>query len=245
MATIRKRGNRYHVQIRKKGQPTLTRSFSKKADALTWAKTLESEIERGVFLDTSKAERTTLATLIDRYEIEVLPSKRSRQGVSSHLRQVRAGLGSITLAKLQPSDLASYRDNRLKHVSPQSVLHELRLVQRILNTAAKDWGINLPHGNPVSLVRMPQRPKARERRLSPEDETRLLESFENNLVMRSLTIFAIETGMRRGELANMRGDHIDWKARTLQIPETKTDTPRTIPLSKKAVEALRESFLGA
>ena len=58
--------------------------------------------------------------------------------------------------------------------------------------------------------------------------------------MRSLVSFAIETGMRQGEIAPMRWDHINWQCQTLKIPETKTDTPRTIPLSKKALEALRE-----
>lgn len=240
MATIRKRGDRYHVQIRKTGHPTQTKSFGKKADALTWAKTVESEMERGVFLDTSEAERTTLGALVERYEREVLPSKRSRQGVSSHLRQVTAGLGTSTLSKLSPSALASYRDARLDQVGSQSVLHELRLVQRILNTATKEWGIYLPHGNPVTQVRMPKRPKGRERRLSPEEEFRLLAALKANPVVHSLVVFATETGMRRGELASMRWEHLDQNGRTLKIPETKTDIPRVIPLSPRALEALRE-----
>jgi integrase len=240
MTTIRKRGGRYHVQIRKAGQPSLTKSFVKKSDAQTWAKSIESKIERGVFHATSEAEQTTLTSLNERYERDILPTKRSRQAVLSHLRQVQAGLGGISLARLHPADLASYRDQRLKQVGSQSVLHELRLVQRILNTATTEWGIYLPHGNPVSQVRMPKRPKGRERRISPEEETSLVEALAYNPVMRRLVTFAIETGMRRGELANMRWDHINWKAQTLQIPETKTDIPRTIPLSKTALEALSE-----
>lgn len=239
MATIRKRGNRYEAQIRKKGQPAFNKTFAKKADAQTWAKTIESEIERGLFLDTSEAEKTTVGSLIDRYEREVLPSKRSRQGVIYHLGQVKQGLGGVPLAKLLPSDLASYRDKRLTQVGPQSVLHELRLVQRILNTATKDWGIYLPHGNPVTQVRLPKLPKGRDRRLELEEEDKLLEAFENNLLMRSLVLFAVETGMRRGEISNMQWEHINWESNTLQIPETKTDTPRTIPLSGTAIELLK------
>jgi hypothetical protein len=47
MATIRKCGERYQVQIRKTGQPLLPKSFKRKSDAQTWAKTIESEVERG------------------------------------------------------------------------------------------------------------------------------------------------------------------------------------------------------
>lgn len=40
MATIRKRGSSWQVQVRKKGQ-TLSKTFEKKADAQTWAAEIE------------------------------------------------------------------------------------------------------------------------------------------------------------------------------------------------------------
>ena len=53
-----------------------------------------------------------------------------------------------------------------------------------------------------------------------------------------LITWAIETAMRRGEIAAMRWDHLDRKARVLLIPETKTGTPRRVPLSTAALAAL-------
>lgn len=38
MATIRKRNQKWHVQIRRKGMSSLTRSFAQRADALEWAR---------------------------------------------------------------------------------------------------------------------------------------------------------------------------------------------------------------
>ena len=38
MASIRKRGSSWHVQIRQSGQPSLTRSFKKKPDAVAWGR---------------------------------------------------------------------------------------------------------------------------------------------------------------------------------------------------------------
>jgi integrase len=237
-----KRGDRYHVQIRKKGQPTLTKSFAKKADAQTWAKTVESRIERGVFLDTSQAQQQTIADVLERYRAEILP-KLSCTALRSdpfRLNTLVEYLGKVSLAKLSSAQVSTFRDERLLQVGPASVVKELGLLSRVLNTATKEWGIYLPHGNPVSQVRMPRRPKGRERRISSEEETSILQALQDNPVMRSLVVFAIETGMRRGEIAGMCRDHINWKAQTLQIPETKTDVPRTIPLSRKAVEVLRE-----
>lgn len=45
--------------------------------------------------------------------------------------------------------------------------------------------------------------------------------------------------MRRGELLNIRRSDLDLANGLLSIPETKTDIPRTIPLSEKAVLILR------
>ncbi|MES2742312.1 MAG: site-specific integrase [Pseudomonadota bacterium] len=50
----------------------------------------------------------------------------------------------------------------------------------------------------------------------------------------------VETGMRRNELASLTWDEIDLKKQTAHLPKTKTDVPRTVPLSKAAIKALRE-----
>ena len=51
--------------------------------------------------------------------------------------------------------------------------------------------------------------------------------------------------MRRGEILNIKKSHIDFARQTLLIPLTKTDTPRTIPLSSKAIAVLREQLRGS
>lgn len=51
MSTLQKRLGKWQVQIRKKGYPSLSKSFHSKATALTWAKKVESEMERGVYQD--------------------------------------------------------------------------------------------------------------------------------------------------------------------------------------------------
>ncbi|MFU8817564.1 MAG: tyrosine-type recombinase/integrase, partial [Pseudomonadales bacterium] len=64
MATIRERSGRYHVQIRKAGHPTLTKSFTTRRDGERWARQTEAAIERG---ETFDAEKHTLAEAIKRY----------------------------------------------------------------------------------------------------------------------------------------------------------------------------------
>lgn len=61
-----------------------------------------------------------------------------------------------------------------------------------------------------------------------------------NPLMAPLFRFALETGMRRGELVNIRWDQIDTTKRTLHIPVTKNGHPRTIPLSSTALDILKD-----
>ena len=42
--------------------------------------------------------------------------------------------------------------------------------------------------------------------------------------------------MRQGEIYNIRKHDINFKDQTLLIPQTKTDTPRTIPFVQKSVK---------
>lgn len=46
MATPRKRGERWQVQVRRKGSPSLTRSFLPRSDAEAWAREQELEADR-------------------------------------------------------------------------------------------------------------------------------------------------------------------------------------------------------
>ena len=50
--------------IRKQGYKQITRSFIRKIDAQSWSIKIESEIERGVYLDQSIAQRSTLDGLL-------------------------------------------------------------------------------------------------------------------------------------------------------------------------------------
>jgi integrase len=53
-----------------------------------------------------------------------------------------------------------------------------------------------------------------------------------------IILFAIETGMRRGEILALRWEHIRHNEQSLLIPQTKNGYSRVIPLSHEALEVL-------
>ncbi|WP_104657857.1 tyrosine-type recombinase/integrase, partial [Ralstonia insidiosa] len=228
MATFTKRDGAWRAQVRKKGHPLLSKTFTTKAAAERWARSLEAGIEQGVHLPNRQAEGTTLADLLDRYLMEVSPKKRSGNSDKSRVAAVQKRLGAYKLTALTPQLLAEYRDEKLRTLNPQTVVHHLALINRALTLATREWGFVLPGG--VPKVVKPKLPSGRDRRVQ-QGELDAIVAATLSPVLADLIPFAVETGMRRGEILALDWEYIDFQRRTAYIPKTKTDTPRTVPLS--------------
>lgn len=57
----------WRVQIRRKGWPGQTGTFRTKVEAEAWARDVESSMDKGVFVDRSRAHEERLADLIKVY----------------------------------------------------------------------------------------------------------------------------------------------------------------------------------
>jgi integrase len=248
MATIRSRKNKHgavvwQAIIRKLGQQSISKTFDYKEDAQRWARAIEREMDTSTFIPSSEAERTTVADVLDRYKREVFP-RLAREGKAEQARLdcLKVGLGKHNLSSLTAAHVAQHRDSRMKEVSAQTVRHEIGLLNRVLKHCVMDWGIHLKNGVVTENVHKPALPSGRDRRLSPDEETRLRTALRNSRSpeIEAIVIIALETAARRGEIFKMAWQHIDLKKKTWHIPETKTGVPRTVPLSSRAVEVLEK-----
>ena len=236
MANIRRRQGRWQAQVRRKGYSQVTKTFTSKEAAKRWIKAVETDMERGEFKPRLDM---TVGQLIKRYQTDIIPKQKAHQSALVRCRRLRRMLGKINLSDLSPAHLASYRDERLKSIKPNTLKRELSILSSAINTAIIDWGIPIP-SNPVAMTRIPKYDDSRDRRLKDGEEEKLLAIAKP--VYRRAIIIAVETAIRRGELLNIRKSHINFDKQTLHIPETKTDTPRTIPLSTRAIKALRDQI---
>lgn len=55
------------------GQPLTIKAFDTKAESEAWARLMESEMDRGIFVSRAAAERYTLNECLDRYIEEYIP----------------------------------------------------------------------------------------------------------------------------------------------------------------------------
>ena len=245
----------WHARVRRKGYPAQRRSFQSRADAEAWARRTEGEQERGLWRDRAPLDGTSLGHLLTRYEREVLPGMKSAPVAKYHLARLREDLGHLALTSLTGAALAEWRDARLRCVASATVNRELSTLGGVLTWARKDLGLPVEHA--VSGIRRPPQGRARDRRLEPGEETRLLEALGDragdvrgakrsggyrvgtrNRWLRPLVQLAVETAMRQGELLTLTWEHVDLKAQTAHLPDTKNGKPRTVPLSSRAVALL-------
>jgi hypothetical protein len=175
MASILERGDyQWRVQIRRKGYPIQSRTFETKDAAEKWASMVERELDVSGFVDRREAEKTTLRAMLERYECEVTPQKKSADVEKVIIRGILQDnpLVSLKLLALSSSDVAAWRDWRLKEVSGATVNRAIDVLSSGINHARREWGIHIE--NPIPLVKRPEKAKARERRFTADEEKYLL-----------------------------------------------------------------------
>ena len=241
MASIRQRKNgNWQAKVRRKGMPPATMTFDLKADAETWAREVERDVQRGhIGAVANEAGKITFKDVADRYIKSVVPTKKAKSA-ETYVKAVRDKFAPYFLSALRPMDIGDWRDELAKTYAPQSVIHHLSMLSAIYSFAEKDLGIHLPAGNPVRGVRKPKQPKARDRRLRGSEYDYLLRaaSMSRSVGMRQIVVLAVETSMRLGELLGLEWSRVDLKRRTAHLRDTKNDSSRTVALSSQAVEAL-------
>lgn len=259
MAGIWKRGNYWRAEIRRVGYPSQWRTFDTKAEAEAWARRLESEMDRGTFVDRTEAERNTFGDILRRYAREVSPLKKGAADEILRINKVcRDPIAKYKVAALSGKLFSEYRDRRLagnadqRPVSGSTVSRELTLLSHVLNVARREWGVHLDI-NPVSVIRRPRENRARNRRLMPgeeplllaalafnprDDQGRFSEGSCRNEWALPAVVLAIETAMRRGEMLSLRWNDVFLKERFVRLHDTKNGDARDVPLSSRAVFTL-------
>ena len=236
------RGSGFEVRIRRTGYPTVVKHFRVKSEAEKFELVIESEMSRAVFVARSEAERTTLRDALERYLREVVPTKKGHQEAYRVKALMNEPLALMSLAELGSKHFASYRDAELRRVGAKTVRLNLGTISHVYTILIKEWGFG-GLTNPIQQIRKPKMSAARDRRLEPGEEARLLAACDEsrNPWLRSLVELAIETAMRRGELVGLRWPDLDLNKRVALLRDVKHPTlkiSRRVPLSGRAVEIL-------
>jgi len=253
MASIKERKDKdgkthFHVQIRLKGHLPLHGSFENVTSAKRWIQQTESAIREGKYFKTTEAKKHTFGELIDRYILDILPSKKksaSRQ--QAQLLWWKQQLGFKLLSDITPALIGEQRDKlarsntkRGRLRSPSTVVRYLAALSHAYTIAIKEWG--WVEDSPLRKVTKPREPRGRVRFLSEDERKSLLDACKQsaNPYLYIVVVLALATGMRQAEIMNLRWSDVDLHKGRVILHETKNGERRTVPIGGHALRVLQD-----
>lgn len=238
MASVRKlAGGNWRAEVARQGVRK-SKVFDSKTAAKEWAAR-----EEYLILHAKEVQaQGTFSEALDRYAREVSPSKRGARWEIIRIEKLRRDkLADMKLSDMRASDFADWRDRRLKEVAPASVIREMQIMSAVMSIAVREWGII--SASPLSDVRRPKKPPARDRIPNDNDIAALRISAGEDLTRATARafhafLFALETAMRAGEICGLTWGNLDLKTRVAHLPITKNGHPRDVPLSREAIRLI-------
>ena len=236
MATFRKRSNSWQARVQLSGCLDQSKSFKSYAEAVAWARKIESDIDSGTSKHLISANnKVLLRELLERYKQEVTCHKKHASTEAYRVDfWLRHSLANLPIASIKSADIAKWRDERIKlGRAPNTLRLELAVLSNLFTVAAHEWGYEWL-ANPTTKVKLPKLPSGRVRRLT-EQELAMIVSNSESMLLKNIVSLAVETAMRRSEIVRIEGKNINLGKRTLLIPVTKNGEAREIPLSPVAL----------
>jgi integrase len=241
--SVYKRANRWYYYIKIRGQRH--RGAIPEARTKYQAQEAERKIRDQIF-EGKYSNAQSRKTLKEFVEEVYLPwakvNKRSWRSDVSRLNPILAHFEKKKLSDISPFQIERYKIERLKMPivrgengektrprSRASVNREVRLLSRIFTLAIANREAS---ANPVSQVKLFKGENRRTRYLLPEEEERLMAQLTGQREhIRLIVIVALHTGMRMGEIVNLKRENIDFHRGEIRVTRTKTDEDRFVPMN--------------
>lgn len=126
--------------------------------------------------------------------------------------------------------LRTYLEESSRTLSPQTIYHVLSLFRRIINFALRYEVIQK-----APLFDMPKFDNRRQRFLTKQEAQQLLTSLKlTSSLWHDISLFALQTGLRAGELFALRKKDFSHDTSSLYIFDTKNGQTRAIPVNNTA-----------
>lgn len=202
---------------------------------------------------TQAKKNITMAELVDRYDAFVKGKLKSYASTRGHLQRIRDDLGTLPLRELTLERLENWQHSLLTEIrkpraedskptdplSPVTVNRYLQTFKAML-TKANEWGLlserRLRELRKIKLA--DERHNRRTDFLSREEAERLIEKSDPSI--RPVVICALQTGMRKDEILDLKWSNVDLAHRLIHIVRTKTNEPRSLPINNRLLATLKD-----
>jgi len=195
----------------------------------------KAEIAEGKFLDKRQQEEIIFSDFAEAYfKLHSRQHKRSYKSDKANIKQLNHFFGNKYLHDITPMLVEKYKIERGKKTSKVSVNRQVALLKHMF-TKAVEWG--KMSSNPIAMVKLYKENNNRIRFLEKEEMQRLICNCEG--LLKAIVIVALNTGMRRGEIFNLKWADIDLRSNIINIYESKSGKKGEIPMNKLVIETLK------
>ncbi len=186
----------------------------------------------GRHLDKKQVPKTTFFELCDQYW-ELWGKHRRMKGLSNMLEIWKKGFGNVPVTKLTQQKIEKFLNARMEGLSAATRNKHLRMLKAMFN---KGVGWKLTSDNPTSGITLLRENGARTRFLDGDEIQQLLTAASESF--RPILITALHTGMRKGEILNLKWADVDFTNRIITVQESKSGKKRMLPMDDTLCETL-------
>lgn len=214
MSTYRRKGSPFY-QYSFYWEGVRFRSSTKKKDKRA-ADRFEANLIRSLEAGAArKRPRLTINEAFGRYAEEDAAFHASQYNEEYFMGNLKDALGKDTyLDALDHGEISRYVAERRSQVADASVNREIELLRRVYRRAANKWRVDIGDMPDWSQYLLPE-PAERVRELSADEEAALFKALRPDY--HPLVLFALESGIRVGNLIALRWDQVNFRGRTISM----------------------------
>lgn len=236
--TITKKNNKYYCRFQINGERHhyLCSGASSVAEATQMENAFKYKLQQqqnGVIPKEDK--RVRLSNILDLFESYSKLNKKSYKSDSHMLTIIRAYFKNIMVQDITAKTLEDFKDYLIneRELKNSTVNRYNSLLSKAFNLGIAN---RLIKENPVKFVGKLKEKNYKIRFLTKDEENRLMEALPEYL--KPIVVCALQTGMRRGEIFNLKWSNIDFDYGFIELLETKSGKSRKIPISESLMKVL-------
>jgi len=155
------------------------------------------------------------------------PNKRTWIDDVYHSKDFVKFFGDIYLDEIKPLKIEEYKKWKKEQAVKSATVNRSLASLRIMLNKAVEWGILKE--SPMKKIKFYKENNQRMRYLEVDEIERLLKGSASHL--RDIVLFDLNTGLRRGEIFNLKWSNIDIRNGRIYIHQSKTQEKRVIPMN--------------
>src|SRR5438128_8637884 len=225
--TIYRRGNSWCVGFTVEGRRVReTVGPNKKVAEKVLSLRMTQVLENRYFPPNRQLGRMPFNEFAETYLERVVPLMKSIRTERDRVKRWMREFGTRPLGQITRAEVETWRREKMSKCRPATINRDLSRLRHMLNLAV-EW--ELLEESPMQGIKFLRENNARTRYLSLEESQRLIASCMAPHI-RALVSVALHSGMRLGEILNLRWYDLDFSSGFILVRDSKNGESRHVPM---------------